>query len=581
MPHHTRIILSFLLIFCLFPHGISNADTPLEIENIVNIVGLAMHGAPKHSAADTQYAYANPGAPKGGKIKMDAIGTFDTLNPYSLKGKAPIGMNLVYDRLMSRNWDEAFTMYPLIAESYELPEDRSSITFHLNPKARFHDGSPITADDVLFSFETLKTEGRPNMRKVYRLVSKAEKRGDRAVHFEFAQGHDRETALIIAMMPVLSKTYWENRTFDSTTLEIPLLNGAYRIKSFDVGKSITYQRNPDYWAADLLANKGHNNFDEITYDFYRDDTVAFEAFTSGNLDLRREANLRKWNTAYNFPRIQSGEIIKQDLQHGRPEKTTAFIFNTRKELFSDIRTREALTLLLDRRQINKILFNNTQKFITSYFPNSEFESIAHRSPPENQPFDLRANLRRASALLKEAGWNVADGVQMKDGKPFSFELLLQHPEEEKIALNFKQNLKRLGIHMNIRVADSAGFIRRLQTYDYDMVLHFWQTSLSPGTEQILYWGCEAAKQEGRFNYAGICTPEIDRLSAAVAFTKTREELVSTMRALDAELLKGNYIAPLFYSGADYVAFKKNIKHPEATPLYGLVLESWWMEPQKQ
>lgn len=539
--------------------------------------GLAMHGQALHSAQDPHYRYANPDAPKGGAIKMSAIGTFDTLNPYAIKGKAALGLNLVYDRLMTRNWDEPFTMYPLIAQSYEMPEDRSWIRFTLNPKARFHDGTPITAQDVLFSFETLKNHGRPNMRKVYKLVSSAKQESENTVYFEFTKEHDRETALIIAMMPVLSKSYWNSRNFEETVLENINLNGPYRIKGFEPGRYITYQRVDEYWAKDLTPNVGHHNFDEITYEYYRDDTVALQAFKAGDLDLRRENDLRKWLDSYDFPALESGKVIKEDLSHGRPERTRALIFNTRNDIFGNIKTREALSLLLDREQINALLFNGRAQLINSYFPNSEFEAPA---TPETAPIDTRQRLRRASALLKEAGWAVENGIQIKNGQALSFELLLQHPKDEKIALHYQQALKRLGIEMQIRVADSAGFLRRLMAYDYDMVLHHWQSSLSPGTEQVLYWGCESPQNPSRFNYAGICDPSIDALAKTVAQTQTRKELVETMRKLDTKLLDGYYIIPLFYKGVDFVSHKNTLKRPQEIPLYGMVLESWWMDEDK-
>jgi len=564
-----RMTVLFALLMMIHPAQANESEKSEEQ------LGLAMHGAPKYNTTHRKVDYISPDAKKGGSVKMAAIGTFDTINPYSIKGKAAQGLNLVYDRLMRRVWDEPFTMYPLIAESYEMPDDRSSITFHINPAARFHDDTPITADDVLFSFNTLKESGRPNMRRVYKLVTTAEKQGENSVHFAFGEGYDRETALILALMPVLSKSYWEGKTFDSTTLDNINLNGPYRIKKIDAGRSITYKRISDYWAKDLLPHVGHYNFDEITYDYYRDDSVAFEAFTSGAQDIRRENDIAKWSKNYNFPAIENGKIIKQELPHSRPEKARGFIFNTRRVPFDDIKTRKALSFLFDRHKINSLLFDNQKRFITSFYPNSEFEGIAFIMPPEHAKTDTRKQMRTASNLLKEAGWNVENGVQMKNGEPLSFELLIQNASDEKLALNFKQSLKRLGIDMSIRVTDSADFLRRLRAYDYDMVLHHWQSSLSPGTEQLLYWGCEAAKQEGRFNYAGICTPEIDALSAAVANTKDRSELVDVMKKLDTKLLEGHYMIPLFYIGKDYVAYNAKIKHPKNTPLYGMVLETWW------
>ncbi|MFK7838793.1 MAG: extracellular solute-binding protein [Bdellovibrionales bacterium] len=541
--------------------------------------GLAMHGAPKYNNESAHLDYVNPTAPKSGNKKLAAIGTFDTINPYSIKGKAAQGLNLTYDRLMRRVWDEAFTMYPLIAESYEMPDDRSSITFHINPKARFHDGTPITADDVIFSFETLKNHGRPNMRRVYKLVSKAELKGDNSVYFKFGEGYDRETALILAIMPILSKSYWQDKEFDTTTLsqDIPM-NGPYKIKTIDIGRSISYQRVDDYWAKDLMANIGHYNIDEITYDYFRDNNVAFEAFSSGDISIRRESDPTKWAQNYDFPAVKNSYIIKKTLPHSRPEKTRGMIFNTRREPFNDIKVRQAFSLMLDHKKINNLIFNGKKKEIRSYFPNSEFDTCQNceiETPPST-----RERMRFASNLLKESGWNIIDGKQSKNDQALSFELLLQSPEDEKIALHLKQSLKRIGINMRIRVTDSADFLRRLRAYDYDMVLHHWQSSLSPGTEQLLYWGCDAAKQEGRFNYAGICTPEIDTLASAVANTKDRIELVKTMQTLDEKLLEGHYMIPLFYIGQDYVAHNKDIQHPETTPLYGMVLETWWIENQQ-
>jgi len=535
--------------------------------------GISMHGEPKYESTDTHLTYANPNAPKGGNVTIAAIGTFDTINPYSIKGKAAQGLNLVYDRLMARVWDEPFAMYPLIAQSYEMPEDRSRITFNLNPAARFHDGSPITAQDVLFSFETLKESGRPNMRRVYRLVETANITQEQSITFTFGEGYDRETALIIAMMPVLSRSYWQDKTFDSTTLAPINTNGPYRIKNIDPGRSITYERVKDYWAAETLTRRGHFNLDEITYEYFRDDGVSFEAFTSGAYDLRRESDITKWAQGYNIPAVEAGEIIKETLPHARPERTRGLIFNTRRDIFADPKVREALTLPFDSDWMNENFFFGQCNRINSYFPNSEF--AANTAPPA--PFNLRQALRNADALLTEAGWTVENGKRMKDGQEFSFEILLAAPEQEKIALHYKQTLERLGITLQIRIADDAAFRGRLNEYDYDMVAYHWQSSLSPGTEQVLYWGCEAANQPGRFNYAGICDPEIDSITQSIANTTSRKDLVTAMQNLDAKLMAGHYMIPLFYADQDFVAYNAALKRPSETPLYGMVFESWWKE----
>ncbi len=537
------------------------------------LYGLAMHGEPKYGPASTHLDYVNPDAPKGGDLIQSAIGTFDTLNPYSIKGKAAQGLSLVYDRLMGRVWDEPFTMYPLIAERIEVPEDRSSLTVHINPKARFHDGSPVTADDVIFSLETLRKEGRPNMRRVYSLTENIEKLGPLSVRFEFSEGFDRETVMIYAMLPVLSKKWWQGRVFDSALLETPLLNGPYRIASVDPGRRIVYERVPDYWAADLLPNAGHFNFDRVIYDYFRDDTVAFEAFRAGNLNLRREWDAGRWAGAYDFPAVRQGRVAMEELPHGRPERVRALIYNTRRPPFDDIRVREALSYMLDFDWLNKTLFHGKYRQVDSFFPNSEL--AAGKEPPPR--ITMREKLRLADSLLKDAGWTIEKGMRMKNGRPFKFEIVLGSPEDEKLALAFARSLSKMGITASVRVLDSAAYLSRLNEYDFDMTLYFWLSTLSPGTEQYLYWSCEAAKQQSRWNYAGICDPAIDSLSQDIAFAQTREDLVAKVRELDRLLLAGHYMVPLYYSGKDFVAYWKDIKRPGQIPLYGMVQETWWME----
>jgi ABC-type oligopeptide transport system substrate-binding subunit len=587
--------LPFLFIACFLFTAFARAG---EADPLYD--GLAMHGKPKYNAAAGHVDYANPDAPKGGTLRQAAIGTFDTLNPFSIKGKAAEGLNLVYDRLMGRAWDEPFTLYPLIAERAEVPEDRSSITVHINPNARFHDGTPVTAADVIFSFEILRDQGRPNMRQIYRLVKSVEKKDERKVHFAFGEGYDRETAMIIAMMPVLSKAWWAGRVFDQTTLDTPLLNGPYRIAEFDPGRRIVYERVTDYWAKDLLINAGHYNFDRIVYDYFRDDTIAFEAFKAGDIDLRREVDIGKWTSAYDFPAAKDGRVEMDALPHKRPERVRSFIFNTRRAPFDDIRVRKALELIFDFEPVNRNLFHGRYKRIESYFPNSELASTLPLSPLENKliaPWkdkvsadvyaaqedeerSRRMLLREADSLLKDAGWAVVDGKRVKDGTPFAFEILLSAPEDEKVALYFKRDLQRMGIEARIRVLDSAAYRGRMNDYDFDMTLYYWLSSLSPGTEQPLYWGCKAANEPARWNFPGICTPAIDYFSGAIASAKTREDLVATVHILDRLLLSGHYMIPLYYAGEDYFAWRPPVTRPENTPIYGAVLETWWMDPAK-
>lgn len=537
-----------------------------------------MTGTPKYTQESPHLDYANPAAPKGGTLKQAAIGTFDTVNPYNIKGKAAVGMDLVTDKLMVRVWDEPFTMYPMIAQSVDVPADRSSITFHLDPRARFHDGAPITADDVEFTFNTLKEFGRPNARRVYKIVTKVEKPDARTIKFSLGPDRDRETVMILTLMPVLSKAYWTGKNFNETTLTPFVSNGAYKISSIDPGRRIVYERVKDYWAADLMPNRGHFNFDRVIYDFYRDDSVAFESFKSGDLNFRREWDAGLWTTGYDFPSLKQGKTVKEALPHGRPDRVRGFIFNTRREPFKDIRVRQALNLLFDFEWMNQSLYHGLYKRINSYYPNTDLAATDTPPPIVNgTPEQKRENMRKADALLKEARWVIKNGARVnKDGQKLTFEIMLDDPNNEKIALSFVNSLKRMGITPTIRTLDSAAFLGRLNQYDFDMTLYFWMSTLSPGTEQYLYWSCEAADQPSRWNYAGICDKNIDLLSKSIAAAGTREDLVARVRALDSALMAGSYMIPLYYNPQDFVASWLPLDHPDTMPLYGTVLETWWM-----
>jgi microcin C transport system substrate-binding protein len=569
--------------------------------NVANAQGLAMHGTPKYDENANSLDYVNKDAPKGGTLRQAGIGSFDSLNPFALKGKPADGLSLVFDRLMARVWDEPFTLYPLVAETVTMPDDRSSMTITINPKAQFHDGSPILADDIIFSYETLKTSGRPNMRRIYALATQATKNDDRSVTFTFGDGFDRETAMIFAMMPVLSKAYWEDKIFDQSTLTAPLTSGPYKIAKVDPGRKITYERVKDYWGADLFVNRGQNNFDTVIYDYFRDDLVALEAFKAGGLDMRRENDPSRWASSYDFPAVKNGTIRLESLPHGRAERVKSLIFNTRRAPFDDLKVRKALSFALDFDWINKNLYHGQYQRISSYFPNTQLAAIddlsarenglltpykdslpaevfgtAWRPPRSNSEADYRQNLRIADQLLNEAGWVIKDGKRVNaDGKQMSFEITISAPEDEKIALAFQRGLKRLGVQAPVRLLDQTSYIGRLQNYDYDMTLYHWQNTLSPGTEQVLYWSCEAAKQPARFNYSGICNPAIDHLAQSIANAKDYAELVAMTRALDRALTWGYYAIPLFYSGKDNVALRNNISHPPHPPIYGIVTETWW------
>ena len=568
--------------------------------------GIAMHGAPRYAADFRHLDYVNPDAPKGGELRLAVIGTFDNLNPFMVKGAKAHGRHLMFESLMKRSWDEPFSLYGLIAESVEMPDDRSSIAFRLRPEARFHDGSPVTADDVVFSWETLKEKGRPNHRLYYRKVKRLERPDDRTVRFVFDAGApDRELPLIIGLMPVLSKAHFSTAPFDRTTLKPPLGTGPYTVETLDAGRSITYRRNPDYWGRHLPVNRGQYNFDRIRYDYYRDDSVMMEAFRAGLYDLRREYSATRWATAYRFPAAKGGRVKLEVVPHGRPSGMLALAFNTRRKIFADRTVRFALAHALDFTWINKTLLRNAYARTRSIFDNSELASRGvpaggeldllkphrQRLPPElfERPYAppgdggrARANLKTARDLLAGAGWSVSDGKLRRgsDGLPMAFEILLVDPEKKKLSLAFARNLKRLGIDAEVRTVDSSQYQNRLTAYDFDMIIYRWGMSLSPGNEQAFYWGSAAADVEGTRNYPGIREPVVDGLIDLMTKARGREAFANTVRAMDRVLLWGHYFIPLYHAKTDRIAYWNRFGRPEVTPLYGTVLETWWEEKRR-
>jgi ABC-type oligopeptide transport system substrate-binding subunit len=538
---------------------------------------LTMHSDAALAADFTHYPYVNPDAPKGGTMRQAALGTFDTLNPFTLKGKAPQalgpGPSLVYDRLTDRSWDEPFTLYPLIARGWRVAPDRSWITFYIDPRARFHDHSPITAADVQFSLETLRDYGRPNMRRVYKLVDRVKVIDPHTITLYLGPGFDRETVMILAMMPILSHAHGAGVDFERATLEPGLGSGPYRVASVDPGRRVVFERVPDYWAADLPIRRGQYNFDQIIYDYFRDDTVAFQSFLAGNLDFRRENDAKQWATGYDHPRVRAGQIIQATIPHGRAETVRGFIPNTRRPPFDNPDVRAALGLAFDFDWVNKNLYAGSLRRTTSVFPNTDLAATPEAAP---EP-PLRTRLQQADALLKKAGWVVRDGVRVSDktGAPLRFEILLGSSGDEKIALAYGRTLKRLGIAARPRTLDIAAFRDRLNNFDYDMLFYFWQSTLSPGGEQALYWSCEAATQPGRFNYAGLCDPSIDALVGQIAQTRSRPDLIQLTHELDRAVMAANIIVPFGYNPSDWVATSLAINRPSTTPLYGVVTESWW------
>jgi len=565
--------------------------------------GIAMHGEPRYGPDFAHLDYVNPDAPKGGTLRRGLQGTFDSLNPFILKGNAAAGRHHAFETLLKRVWDEPFTLYGLIAETVETPEDRSWVEFTLRPEARFHDGSSITVDDVIFSWETLRDRGRANMRLFYSKVLRAERIGARGVRFVFdPEQADRELPLLMGLMPIISKAYYATRTFEETTFEPPLASGPYRVAEVDPGRSITYERVPDYWAKDLPINRGQDNFEAIRYEYFRDGNVLFEAFKTGAFDFRYEGSATQWATGYDFPAANDGRIVREELVNQRPAGMRAFVFNTRREIFSDARVREALGYAFDFAWINANLLHGAYQRTKSFFANSELAATGAPTPEERALLErwrgqipdaafeavkpppatdgsgnIRGNLRTARRLLQDAGWVIRDGamVRASDGTPLAFEILLVFPSNERIALNFARNLERLGVKATVRTVDTAQFEFRRQTYDFDMIIHTWRITLSPGNEQTSYWGSEAADRDGTRNYIGIKSAAVDGLIAEVTGSRDRAELVTAMRALDRVLLAGHYVVPLYHAGVDRVAYWDKFVRPEAIPTYGFVLESWW------
>ena len=566
--------------------------------------GIAMHGAPKYAPGFAHLDYANPDAPKGGELRRAATGTFDNLNPFIIKGVVAHGRHLVFESLLKRTWDEPFSLYGLIAETVDVPDDRSSVAFTLRPEARFHDGSPIAVDDVIFSWETLKEQGRPNHRLYYNKVREVERPDARTVRFLFdTETPDRELPLILGLMPIVSKAYYADATFEETTLTPPLGSGPYRIESVDAGRGIVYRRDPDYWGRHLPINRGLNNFDRISYDYYRDDEVMMEAFRAGEYDLRQERSATRWATGYDFPAADDGRVKLELLPHRRPSGMFAMVFNTRRPIFADRAVRYALSLAFDFDWINRNLLQGAYVRTNSIFDNSELGSRGlpeggelallepHRASLPPELFDtayhapvveggLRKNLAAARRLLAEAGWSIADGAlrRTSDGLPMTFEILLVNPGNEKIALNLTRSLERLGVEAKVRTVDTAQYQYRRNVYDFDMIIYRWGMSLSPGNEQAFYWGVEAAGQEGTRNYPGIEDPVVDDLIAQMTEARERSDFVDVVRAMDRVLLWGHYMIPLYHLNDDRFAYWDKFGRPAFTPVYGAVLDAWWEEP---
>jgi microcin C transport system substrate-binding protein len=578
-------------------------------EHVYSGHGIAMHGDLKYGPDFKHFDYVNPNAPKGGELKLAALGTFDSFNPFIIRGNPADGIARIYDTLLVASADEPFSEYGLIAEKIETPADRSWVAFTLRPTARWHDKQPITVEDVIWSFETLRSKGQPFYRGYYSSVEKVEKAGERTVKFTFKPGENRELPLIIGQLPILPKHYWQGKDFEQTTLDPPLGSGAYKIDRFEPGRQVTYRRVADYWGKDLPVNAGRDNFDVVRYDYYRDSTVSLQAFKAGEYDWRLEISSKDWATAYDFPALRSGAVRKQDIPNSRAAGMQAFAYNTRRPLFQDARVRQALAYAFDFEWSNKTLFYGQYTRTRSYFDNSELAAKGLPSPAEivilepyrgrvpdavftteyNPPRsdgsgNIRDNLRQAVQLLGEAGWRIDEKTKKlthaESGRVMDFEILLVQPEFERVVLPFTKNLERLGIAATVRTVDTAQYRRRLDDFDFDMIVGNWPESLSPGNEQRNFWGSEFAARQGSQNFIGIKSPVVDALIEGLIAAADRASLVNHVRALDRVLQWDHWVIPQWHLPFDRVAYWDKFGYPSVVPAMGVQLDAWWIDPAK-
>jgi microcin C transport system substrate-binding protein len=572
--------------------------------------GLSVFGDLKYPADFKHFDYVNPDAPKGGKasqIGTAGLTTFDSFNMFILKGDAAQGMELVFDTLMARAHDEPDAVYGLVAETADVAPDGMSATFKMRPEAKFADGSPVTADDVVFSFETIKAKGHPALSIPIRDVKSAEALDPHTVRYTFEGTLVRDLPITVATLPILSKAYYTTKDFEKTSLEPPLGSGPYKVGPFKAGTFVTYIRRPDYWGRDLPVNRGLNNFDEVRYEYYRDRTLELEGLLAGNIDFREEFTSKDWATGYNRQPVKDGRIKLLTLPDERPSGAQGFFINTRREKFKDVRVREALGLAFDFEWSNKNLFFGLYTRTASYFENSDLKAVGPPSPEELallEPFrdkvpaavfgdpvsppvtdgsgNNRTQLRQAAKLLADAGWQqTPQGVRNASGQPLSIEILMDSPSFERIIAPYIKILKSIGIDASMRLVDAAQYERRMKDFDFDLTTQRYALRLTPGVELKNFWGSQAAATNGSFNLAGIADPVLDQLIDKVVAAKSRAELVTATRAADRVLRAGYYWVPQWYKGAHNLAFWDRFSWPETKPKYERgALETWWYDEAK-
>jgi len=599
-----HVAVAVVLALVLAPRvAVADAAAPVSY-------GLSMHGAPALPADFSHMPYANPDAPKGGRLIWGILGTFDSLNPFVVRGLAPPHIrSYVVESLLARGSDEPFTLYGLLAKTVETDEARGYVTFHLDPAARFSDGQPVRADDVLFSLALLRDHGRPLYRQYYSKVSKAEVLDPLTVRFDLAAANDRELPLILGLMPILPRHAVDVSTFEDTTLAPPIGSGPYRISAVKPGASVTLTRDPDYWGRNLPVNRGLWNFDEIRLDFYRESNGQFEAFKRGLYDFRVETEPLRWHDGYDFAAARNGTVLRDTIKPGVPEPSEYLVFNTRRPVFADSRVRQALTLLFDFEWINRNYFFGLYGRSAGYFAGSELSAytrpadarerehlkpFATRIPPDilDGSYRLpatdgsgrdRAALRQALALLTQAGYEL-DGSLLRQhgtGAPLTFEILTTTRDQERIALAYARDLKRAGIEISVRSVDPVQFDQRRLAYEFDMIQNRWDQSLSPGNEQAFYFGSEAADIPGTRNYMGAKDPVIDAMIGALLAARERQDFVAAVRALDRALMSGFYAIPVFSAGEQWIARWNRIETPKTTSLAGYLPETWWQRVDPQ
>ncbi|MGA1067032.1 MAG: extracellular solute-binding protein [Alphaproteobacteria bacterium] len=578
---------------------------PQETDDIFKHHALALHGSPKYPENFKHFDYVNPNAPKGGVLRLASEGSFDSFNPFNSKG-TPVNPG-VFETLMVSSEDEAFSEYGLLAENIEYPADRSWVIFNLRAEARWQDGKPVSADDVIFSFNTLREKGAPFYRFYYGNVSGVEKLNNRRVRFNFANNKNRELPLILGQLPILPMHWWSGRDFSATLLDPPLGSGPYKIASYEPGRFIERTRHKNYWGRNLAVNRGLNNFDRIRIDYYRDRIAIREAVKAGAVDYFLENQAKAWAVDWTTPAIQQKKLIKKLVTESTPQGMQAFVMNTRREIFQDIRVRKALNLAFDFEWTNKNLFFGQYKRSYSFFSNSELAAsgeaegeeraalkcLAAYFPEEilTAPATLpatdgsgwsRENLRQAFRLLNSAGWSVKDMklVNEKTNRQFKFEFLLVSPAFERIVLPFKRNLERLGMEVSVRLVDQSQYINRLRQFDFDMIVSGWGQSESPGSEQRDYWGSNAADREGSRNFIGIQNTGIDTLIELLIEAPDRESLIARTHALDRALLAGQWIIPNWHIAAERIVYWDKFGQPKVTPYKGVSINTWWFDQSK-